>query len=162
MSSVFLDSDFLSSFLKIERLPLVREFYQAETLLVPPAVYREVAVTTLLPDLATMDWVKVETPESPQLIELSKNEDYSSLGAGEREAIALANRREGSILLMNDKKASQCAEQFDVRTVNVPAFLLACKHSGFTETKTIQELVTSLQERDHYGFRKETLDFLLK
>ncbi|MCP4589681.1 MAG: hypothetical protein GY842_02960, partial [bacterium] len=62
----------MSSFLKIERLPLVREFYQTETLLVPAAVYREVAVTTLLPSLTALDWVKVENPEVSQLEELSQ------------------------------------------------------------------------------------------
>ncbi len=46
---VILDADFLSAFLKIGRLPLVREFYQVEQLIVPAAVYREVAVTPLLP-----------------------------------------------------------------------------------------------------------------
>jgi len=46
--TVILDADFLSAFLKVERLPLIREFYQVESLYVPPAVYREVALTDLL------------------------------------------------------------------------------------------------------------------
>jgi len=49
---VVLDTDFLSAFLKIDRLPLVRSLYRVETLVVPLAVYREIGLTRLLPQLA--------------------------------------------------------------------------------------------------------------
>lgn len=38
--TIVLDADFLSAFLKIERMSLIREFYQVTLLYVPPAVYR--------------------------------------------------------------------------------------------------------------------------
>src|SRR5437868_13345061 len=62
-SVIILDTDFLSAFLKIDRLSLVREFYAAEALLVPPAVYREVSCTQLVEALADLSWIRVETPE---------------------------------------------------------------------------------------------------
>lgn len=47
MVSVILDADFLSSFLKIGKLDRVRDYFQVETLLLPPAVFREVAATSV-------------------------------------------------------------------------------------------------------------------
>lgn len=49
--TVILDTDFLSAFLKIERLPLIREFYQVETVYIPAAVYQEVAAGEQFPRL---------------------------------------------------------------------------------------------------------------
>jgi hypothetical protein len=59
---VILDADFLSAFLKIERLPLLLTFYQVERLYVPSAVYRELAVTSLLPSLLAIPWIGIEDP----------------------------------------------------------------------------------------------------
>lgn len=46
---VILDAHFLSSFLKIDQMSLIRDFYQDAKVLVPPAVYREVSQTDLVP-----------------------------------------------------------------------------------------------------------------
>jgi hypothetical protein len=45
---LIIDADFLSAFLKIERLALVHRFYGVEQIQVTPAVYREIAQTLLL------------------------------------------------------------------------------------------------------------------
>lgn len=158
-ASIVLDSDFLSAFLKINRLFLVRDFYQVEALLVPPAVYREVSLTRHLAVLAGLSWLRIEIPaassESPE-------EHLQKLGAGEREAIALAKQREGSLLLMNDSQARRAAHRIGVATVDIPAFLLSCKEAGFVRREEIQDLIRALQEQDHYGFRREILDLLLR
>ena len=124
-SSVVLDSDFLSAFLKTDRLPLVKGFYQVEHLLVPPAVFREVSQTSLL------------------------------------EAIGLASQHPDSVLLMNDSRARREAIQRGIRVVDIPAFLLTCKLSGFLDRAQIAETVRDLQERDRYGFRADVLARLL-
>lgn len=157
--SIVLDSDFLSAFLKIDRLSRVRDFYQVDALLVPPAVYREVSLTRHLALLASLSWVRVEIPAA-SLVEASE-EDLQRLGSGEREAIALARQHEGSLLLMNDSQARRAAHRIGVATVDIPAFLLSCKESGFAGQEEIRDLIRALQEQDHYGFRKEILDLLL-
>jgi hypothetical protein len=48
-----------------------------------------------------------------------------------------------------------------IDTADIPAFLLSCKLSGFSDAEQIRELVAALQERDRYGFRRETLNLLL-
>ena len=61
MPTVILDTDFLSSFLKIGRCDLVRRLYQIEQATIPTAVHRELAQTTLLPQLLAIPWITVTT-----------------------------------------------------------------------------------------------------
>lgn len=153
---VILDTDFLSAFLKIDRLSLVRDLYAVETLLVPPAVYREVSCTQLVEALADRSWIRVEAPtiDSPPL-------DDPRLGHGEVEAIWLASQRESALLLTNDSRAREAARGAGIDAVDIPAFLLSCKQSGFLDRGQIQDVIQALREKDHYGFRREVLDLLL-
>ncbi len=157
MPAVVIDTDFLSSFLKTDRLDLVRSFFQAESLLVPTAVYRELAVTELLTALTALDWVQVREVDRGRMAELTGNIEFSALGAGEQEAIALASLLTDSVLLMSDRRAGHHARSLGVNVVNIPAFLLAYRNSGEASVEAIQELVDELQEKDHYGFSEAVL-----
>lgn len=160
---VVLDTDFLSAFLKIDRLKLVADFFQTATLSIPPAVYSELAETSLLSRLSieggTLD-LRILPPPAFQLGLLQENSAFSALGAGEQEAIALAVSAQ-SLLLMNDNRARQVAGKLGVVVFNVPAFLFAAKGSGFLDLAAVDTLVTSLIEKDHYGFRADILARLL-
>jgi predicted nucleic acid-binding protein len=158
--TVILDADFLSAFLKIGRMSLIREFYQVATLYVPPAVYRELAVTDLLSQLAALEWVRVRTPSSKQGT-LEGLVEYQRLGAGEQEAIALARECAPSILLVNDNQARRVAARVGVDVVNIPAFLLACKQSGMVSRAELMAIIADLQTKDFYTFRQDVLDLLM-
>lgn len=153
--AVILDTDFLSAFLKIGRLELVRDFYGAETLVVPAAVVAELSRTPLLQDLSRISWIRIEAAEDD-----APGEPLHKLGRGEREAIALARRR-GALLLSNDNLARQAAVRLGVEAIDIPAFLLSCKLTGFLDGGSLHEVVRELREKDHYGFRKEILERLL-
>jgi predicted nucleic acid-binding protein len=155
---VVLDTDFLSAFLKIDRLSLVRDFYAAETFLVPPAVYREVSCTQLVEALAGLPWIRIEAPEMGSAPPAAED---PRLGPGEREAIALAGQRENALLLTNDNRAREAARRAGLKAVDIPAFLLSCKQSGFLNREQIQSLIQALWEKDRYRFRQEVLDLLL-
>jgi len=157
---VVLDSDFLSAFLKIDRLSLVKDFYQVEELLVPPAVYREVSLTDLLPKLVSSS-LRVQLLDANRKQALWQDGDFAKLGPGEQEAIVLSLGRGDAVLLMNDKQARRVATRLGVEVVNIPTFLAACKVSGFTSREEISNLVLALEERDHYGFRKDVRELLL-
>jgi len=83
------------------------------------------------------------------------------LGAGELEAITLALEHPNSLLLMSDNRARREANRSGVQVVNIPAFLLACKISGFLDREKIAATVRDLEEKDRYGFRQEVLARLL-
>ena len=58
---IIVDTDFLSSFLKIGRLELVKEFFGVENMHIPVAVLYEIAKTDLITDLLDMHWILVKT-----------------------------------------------------------------------------------------------------
>ena len=157
---IILDADFLSAFLKIQRLDLVKDFYDVEIPRVPVAVYREISLTNLLPSLTALPWIQLAIPEQGDDAGVLVP-DFVGLGKGEQEAIRLARETQGSLLLMNDLKARRIAHQLEVETVDIPAFLLSCKLVGFLGSAEIRAVVQALQEKDRYGFRKEVLARLL-
>jgi predicted nucleic acid-binding protein len=160
-AQVVLDADFLSAFLKIERLSIVRELLGLGPVFTPPAVYREISVTDLLPRLAAISWIEVREPDAEKVKALGRDEAFARLGSGEREAIALCQELGDVVLLMNDNKAGQVAGRLGIRVFSVPTFLLAYKDSGLASQEQIADLVTALEERDFYGFRKDVRDLLL-
>ena len=157
--SIILDTDFLSAFLKVERLSLIKDFYQVEFLIIPTAVYNELSVTSLGQALADLPWVRTEA--SPSGWDLPSAPDSSLLGAGELQSIALAKQSEQALILSNDNSARRLARQLGLKAIDIPEFLLSCKTSGFLDRKELQELIRELQEKDRYGFRKEVLERLL-
>lgn len=164
MVKVVLDSDFLSSFLKIEALDSVRQYFRVDTLLLPPAVFREVAVTTLLPRLTAAKWLEVREVTDGTLREAATaaSAGFDELGTGEREAIALAYALDGAVLLMNDKTALRYAGEIGIATVNVPAFLLLYRSLGDEAVAEVRRLVAALEDKDHYGFSAEIRHRLLR
>jgi predicted nucleic acid-binding protein len=159
--NVILDADFLSAFLKIDRLSLVKEFYRVEVLLVPPAVYHEVSLTDLMARLANVPWVEIRPPEITRVQALRQHEDFVKLGPGEQEAMALTSTEGDSVLLMNDNRARKMAASLGIEVLNIPAFLLACKLTGLLSREKATELVDELEKRDHYGFSKDIRALLL-
>lgn len=158
---VILDSDFLSAFLKIEQMPLVQSLYQVETVAVPPAVYREIALTNLLPQLVALAWIQVIAPSATQFETLVTDDLFRRLGAGEQEAIALALEKKPAVLLGNDNQARRVAARLGVDVVNIPAFLLACKLAGLVDRQTLSVLIDDLRAKDFFGFRQSDLALLL-
>lgn len=158
---VILDSDFLSSFLKIEQVSLIRELYQVDLLRVPVAVYQEIAVTSLLPRLAGDPKLRLEQTDRERLETLRRDPAFAALGAGEQEAIALAMGEVGCVLLMNDKRAAQWAERRGVMVTSTPAFLLACRQAELLEPQQLRMVVELLRQKDHFGFSKAALELLL-
>ena len=158
---VVLDTDFLSAFLKIDQLPLVRETLGVETLLVPTAVFREISLTDLLPRFAAVPGIMVQIPDAGKAQALRDDEAFSQLGLGEQEAIAVCLEREGSLLLMNYNRARLVAARLGVKALNIPAFLLEAKLSASLSREQIAGLITALEERDRYGFKRDIRGDLL-
>jgi predicted nucleic acid-binding protein len=158
---VILDSDFLSAFLKIEQMPLIRSLYQVETVVVPPAVYREIALTNLLTYLTALTWIEIVAPSITSLETLATEESFRRLGAGEQQAIALAIEQKPTVLLGNDNQARRVAARLGVNVVNLPAFLLACKQAGLVDRQTLSRLIADLRAKDFFEFRQADLDLLM-
>ena len=162
MPTVILDTDFLSSFLKIGRCDLVRRLYQIEQATIPTAVHRELAQTTLLPQLLAIPWITVTT-EIPSVDEtLVQDSTFQALGSGEQECILLARSLPDVVLLMSDNKARQFARALGVTVANIPAFLLACKMAALVSPEQMAQIIDDLKTQDYYEFRPEIRRALLE
>ncbi|HZQ09156.1 MAG TPA: hypothetical protein VFD70_21440 [Anaerolineae bacterium] len=162
MATIILDADFLSSFLKIQRISLVREFYQNSRILLSEAVYREIARTSLLTELVRVTWLEIVAAPSDKLKELQSDREFALLGTGEQESIGLALTQSDSILLMSDNYARRTAERFGCTVANIPAFLLASKTSGKVNREGMEKIIGDLRTKDFYAFRPEIVELLLK
>lgn len=160
-AGIILDTDFLSAFLKIGHLGTVRDFYKVDYLLVPTAVYREISQTDLLPVLLKDPGIQVQISDHAVVRSLLQDKAILRLGPGEQEAIALAIERKEAVLLINDNKAVKEATRLGIQTVDIPTFLFACKLSGFLDFPNLLRMVTALEEKDRYKFRKDVRDLLL-
>ena len=162
MPAVILDTDFLSSFLKVDRCDLIRQLYQVEQAIIPTAVHRELAQTTLLPQLLAIPWITVTT-EIPAIDEmLAQDSVFQALGSGEQECILLARALPDAVLLMSDNKARQFARSQGVIVANIPAFLLACKMAALVSPEQMVQIINDLKTQDYYAFRPEIRRVLLE
>ena len=152
---IICDTDFLSSFLKIERLELVKDLFKEENLYTPIAVLGEIAKTDLITDLLNMEWIKVKKVSDEELKEMGKDKEFANLGSGEKECLALCTRFKNPILLISDNEARRIANKKDIFTLNISAFLLACKNMGILDRSAIATIIRDLKEKDHYEFSEE-------
>ena len=162
MPTVILDTDFLSSFLKIGRCDLVRRLYQIEQATIPTAVHRELAQTTLLPQLLAHPWITVTTeiPSADQT--LVQDSTFQALGSGEQECILLARVLPDVVLLISDNKARQFARSQGVPVANIPPFLLACKMAALVSPEQMAQIINDLKTQDYYEFQPEIRRALLE
>lgn len=149
---IICDTDFLSSFLKIERLELVRDLFKAKNLYIPVAVLSEVAKTNLITALLDKEWVKVKNVSDADFKKMKKNKEFTNLGSGEKECFALCKRFKNSVLLISDNKARRVANKNEIVTLNISAFLLSCKEMGILESNDIANIIHDLREKDYYEF----------
>ena len=59
--NIILDADFLSYFLKIDRVKLIKDFFNVECVSIPLAVFTEIGKTDLVETLIDADWIKIKT-----------------------------------------------------------------------------------------------------
>jgi len=149
---IICDTDFLSSFLKIERLELVRDLFKAKNLYIPVAVLSEVAKTNLITVLLDKEWVKVKNVTDADFKKMKRNKEFTNLGSGEKECFALCKRFKNSVLLISDNKARRIANKNEIVTLNISAFLLSCKEMGIIGSDDIANIIHDLREKDCYEF----------
>ncbi len=155
---VVLDTDFLSSFLKINKLALIRDFFGVEKLYIPAAVFSEIAKTKLAEKLLNEKYIQIKNLDYDNL--RSFNRQFENLGQGEKECIALCKEFLNSLLLISDKKALDVAKRNQIRVLNIPSFLLACKNERFLKRKDISKIIKDLKQKDYYEFSDEEKESL--
>ena len=157
---VVIDTDFLSSFLKIGRVRLVKDFFNVDCVSIPLAVFTEIGKTDLVDKLIETDWIKIRTVKNRNYADFNSKE-FDALGAGEQECMMLCRGSQKHILLINDKKARQVATSGGISVLNISAFLLACKRSNYLDNDDMSKIIANLKEKDYFEFSKDDLTNLL-
>ena len=101
---------------QIEQLDLLPTLFQS--IAIPPAVGAEIART-----VGELPWLRVEHLKEA----LPRAVERPSLGAGEREAIALAAELHADWLIVDDLPARRVARSLDLRVIGTVGVLLAAK-----------------------------------
>lgn len=154
------DTDFLSSFLKIGQLEVVRDFYRTEHLVIASGVYQELSRTDLVTQVDARAWIMIRPVSEAELVRYRDEGAFARLGRGEQETIALAGGLKAT-MLMNDQRALRFAREKGIEVIDIPGFLLACKASAFLSIGHIAEIIQALKDEDQYEFRAEVRELLL-
>lgn len=151
------DTDFLSSFAKIDELKLVFRVFKTKEIVITKAVYNELKEAPVFDKLspyfsAKGNKIKVEKSAIKSVPE--------NLGEGERESISLAKDKKAK-LLMDDRDAGKYAESKGVDVIDIPAFLFHCKEKKILNTAHLKTLIANLKAKDFYEFENQIAEVLL-
>ncbi len=107
----------------------------------------------LLPEVKDLSWVRVETaPELPLLAAIT------DLGRGEREALALATRRQAPLVTLDDGLGRQYAKLLSIPVTGTLGVLLKGKQAGLVQE--IRPLLAQLEALHFWlapGLRQKAL-----
>ena len=149
MPAVISDTTVLNYLARIGQFGLLRlEFQQV---LIPPAVLTELKKRPDLPGAecarqALADgWLELRSPKNLNAVETLR----ATLGAGEAQAIALAQEFASSLLLMDEAAGRDVAERLHLNLIGTTGILLRARKSGFIPwlKPALDDLV------QHHGFR---------
>lgn len=138
MPKVISDSSTLIHLASIEKLDLLREFYDIVT--ISAAVWREVVIegekhpgAVEVQQAYQDNWIEVLELEDQTLLRLLKQD----LHEGEAETIALALELEADLVLLDETEARKAAELYQLQKTGVVGLLIRGKLEG---------IITSLQQ----------------
>jgi len=145
------DTDFLSSFAKIDKLKLIFRILKTREIVITEATYGELKESPVF-DLLLPYFSAKENKIIIKKVSAKYVPEY--LGLGERESIALAKKHKAK-LLMNDRLAGKYAEKISVKVIDIPTFLFYCKEKKILNTPQLKTIISKLKAKDFYEFGKE-------
>jgi uncharacterized protein len=130
---------------QLEQIHLLPRFYTE--VIIPPAVDRELTVGRSigvnLPDVARLFWIHMRVPTHARPFVLA-----TTLGDGEREALALAVETPNSLLIMDDGRARRIGRLLGLTITGTVGILARAKREGL-----IPQLAPMLAQLEVLGFR---------
>ncbi len=153
---IIADTNFLSSFFKINQIDLIFLVFGEKEIVIPPAVLNEIKSAPFYEGFLEMLKTKqISTRDAGEILE------SNLFGKGELKCIFLAEKYR-AILLTDDKMAGKLAESRGVVVVDIVTFLFYCKMKKILLAKEIKEIIDELKDKDYYQFNEEIRDKLLK
>jgi predicted nucleic acid-binding protein len=129
---------------KIQRSELLKDLF--DHIVIPRAVYDEVVLRGAgepgAEETRNAGWIETRSP----LDELSVAVLRESLGAGESEAIVLAQELGVDLLLLDDALARRKAERLGLKAIGTLGVLLLAKQAGLLDA--VKPVLAALQQTD--------------
>jgi predicted nucleic acid-binding protein len=161
---ILVDSNILSSFTRVGELGLVFTLFDRTRLGVTPAVMAEIN-GALAEGCSWLEEVRLLVAGgqldlvAPQADELLVAKSLpASLGAGEREAIALAQSR-GWAFLTNDKRARNYCRQAGLRAYDLPGLLRAIWQGRVRSAQFVEQLCARIEAAEGMVIRNKEAIF---
>ena len=117
--------------------------YQVGQLPLLAHLYQQVTRGVALPVLPEVAWLQVQAPSATQVWRVA-----STLGAGEREALALALETPSALLLLDDGHARRFGRLLGLRMTGTVGVLARATREGL-----VPRLAPLLDRLDRLGFR---------
>lgn len=158
---ILADTDILSALAKVGRLPLLFSLFRVTRLQIVPGVFKEVAHGVALGRSYATDILSLIATAQIEVIALTQEETRfretlpSSLGTGERESIAVARERKGT-LLANESRVAHYCRQYQIPCIRLLDILRALWTEGISSKDEVQLLVADLQTKDKMQFTQAT------
>lgn len=155
---IIADTDFLSAFLKINKLDVIFKALETNELVIPKTVLQELKNAPFYDK-----FLQFLSAEKNRIVikELEKKDSSEEFGKGELECISLAEKT-NALLLMDDRAAGKFAKSKGITVMEIPTFLLHCKISNNLSKEEIMKVIKELKEKDYYEFNKEIEEILLE
>ncbi|MCP5007714.1 MAG: DUF3368 domain-containing protein [Planctomycetes bacterium] len=145
MQSVVSNSSPIIHLSKIERLNLLRDYFQE--IVIPEAVYRECITEGKgrceIELIKNADYIKRTLVKDNKLVRLLQ----STLDDGESEAIALSLEVQASLILLDDSEAREKARLYGLKITGIIGILLRAKRE-----RKIPSLKDELKQLKETGF----------
>jgi predicted nucleic acid-binding protein len=160
---ILVDTDVLCALAKIDRLPVLFALFQRPSFSITPGVLAELT-HSLAMGRPYAEGVFVFIGDGRlQVVSLTPEEIIlrdtlsDTLGAGERESIAVAKARDGMVI-SNESRVAHYCNQLEIPCVRLPDILRALWVESIASKQEVQTIIGDLQVKDRMQFKQETLD----
>lgn len=161
---VFIDTDILSIFAKIQRLPLLFAVFDQDVLNITAAVESEITIgiskgfhfTNALMELREQRLLQTHHP-------ITTDEKFmlslpSTLGAGERESMAICKRLT-ALFASNERRVMHHCQANGIRCINLDEILRAFWELNILTETDVKQIITEIETKDSLKFRSTATMF---
>jgi predicted nucleic acid-binding protein len=164
---ILADTDILSAFAKIGQVELLFALFKTDTLYVVPAVVDEIDYSYRHGRVYAQAIVAYLESQRLQVAYLTEAEQHFAmtlavtLGAGERESMAVAYKR-GWVLLCNESRVAHFCQEYQVALIDLTTLLRSLWREKVIEQSDVQTIITELSQKDRMGFNAKILNAIFQ
>jgi predicted nucleic acid-binding protein len=153
----------ISALAKVDGLPLLFTLFKRSNFSITPGVLAELTHSLALSRSYAETVFGFIGDSRIQVISLTSAEITlrdslpGTLGAGERESIAVGKERQGTVI-SNESRVAHYCRQWVIPCVRLPDILRALWAEGVISRQEVQKMIEDLQVKCRMQFKQETLD----